>query len=275
MGLWLRTRSRSVFFYHVPRGMQPSGSGEASSVLSPRPAGNIIQVRITAEKTTYCRMRPLHHIVPARRAAGNSRAAHAVFCCTARGREPMAEKKDTEASIPQDAAESGGEKSQTPRVIVRSHKKSTLGSQSGRIKTRKGALTAQEESLRKTPSTVSAKTSTVRPLIHGILQAVDDVPGRQSASAGNNTSRASSKPTATPRTGAGPRPHPRVSRFPALRRMTARSSPPKTGPKPPQRMKFPPDLRKRPRLKKLPSLPPLRQVKPPERKPLWRPGNPM
>ena len=103
----------------------------------------------------------------------------------------MAEKKDTEASIPQDAAESGGEKSQTPRVIVRSHKKSTLGSQSGRIKTRKGALTAQEESLRKTPSTVSAKTSTVRPLIHGILQAVDDVPGRQSASAGNNTSRAS------------------------------------------------------------------------------------
>ena len=95
----------------------------------------------------------------------------------------MAEKKDTEASIPQDAAESGGEKSQTPRVIVRSHKKSTLGSQSGRIKTRKGALTAQEESLRKTPSTVSAKTSTVRPLIHGILQAVDDVPGRQSASA--------------------------------------------------------------------------------------------
>ena len=71
----------------------------------------------------------------------------------------MAEKKDTEASIPQDAAESGGEKSQTPRVIVRSHKKSTLGSQSGRIKTRKGALTAQEESLRKTPSTVSAKTS--------------------------------------------------------------------------------------------------------------------
>lgn len=103
----------------------------------------------------------------------------------------MAEKKDTEASIPQEAAENGGEKSQTPRVIVRSHKKSTLGSQSGRMKTRKGALTAQEESLRKTPSTVSAKTSTVRPLIHGILQAVDDVPGRQSASAGNNTSRAS------------------------------------------------------------------------------------
>ena len=103
----------------------------------------------------------------------------------------MAEKKDTEASIPQDAAENGGEKSQTPRVIVRSHKKSTLGSPSGRMKTRKGALTAQEESLRKTPSTVSAKTSTVRPLIHGILQAVDDVPGRQSASAGSNTSKAS------------------------------------------------------------------------------------
>ena len=39
MGLWLRTRSRSVFFYHVPRGMQPSGSGEASSVYYPGPLG--------------------------------------------------------------------------------------------------------------------------------------------------------------------------------------------------------------------------------------------
>lgn len=106
------------------------------------------------------------------------------------------------------------------------------------------------------------------------------MPGRQSASAGNNTSRASAygrflkthgnathrrRPAATSQSFA-------LSGSPEN---DGTELPSETGPRPPQRMKFPPDLRKRPRLKKLPSLPPLRQVKPPERKPLWRPGNPM
>ena len=101
----------------------------------------------------------------------------------------MAEKKQSESGMP--AAQNGSENTETPRVVVRTRKKSSVAGSSGRKTPVQIAPAAHDGPGRKTPSTVSAKTSAVRPLLQSLATPEDEAPGRQPSSAANTTSRAS------------------------------------------------------------------------------------
>lgn len=101
----------------------------------------------------------------------------------------MAEKKQTETGMP--AAESGSSSTEAPRVVVRTRKKSSAAGSSGRKTPRQTVPAAQDAPGRKTPSTVTAKTSALRPLLQSLTDPEDEAPGRQPSSAANTTSRAS------------------------------------------------------------------------------------